>query len=86
MRFDQRGCGLSDWSVEDFSFDAQVGDIELIVDALGLERFALLGLSQGGAFAVEYAVRHPERVSQLILYVSFHRGRLFSGSEESAEC
>jgi len=84
VRFDQRGCGLSDWSVEDFSFDAQVGDIELIVDALGLERFALLGLSQGGAFAVEYAVRHPERVSQLILYGSYPRGSAFSGPEEAA--
>ena len=65
VRFDQRGCGLSDWSVEDVSFDAQVGDLESAVDALGLERFALLGVSQGGAFGVEYAVRHPDRVSQL---------------------
>jgi pimeloyl-ACP methyl ester carboxylesterase len=83
VRFDQRGCGLSDWSVEDLSFAAHVGDLESVVDALGLERFALLGVSQGGAFAVEYAVRHPERVSQLILYGSYPRGRAFGGPEVS---
>ena len=79
IRFDQRGCGLSDWTVEDLSFPAQVSDLECVVDALGLDRFALLGISQGGSFAIEYAVRHPEKVSHLILYGAFpigfrHRG------------
>ena len=69
--FDQRGCGFSDWTTEDVSLAAQVGDLETVVDAVGLERFALFGVSHGGAFAVECAVRHPERVSQLILYGSF---------------
>jgi len=68
IRFDQRGCGLSDWSVEDMSFEARVSDLEAVVDALELERFALLGISQGGAAAAEYAVRHPERVSHLVIY------------------
>jgi len=84
VRFDQRGCGLSDWSVEEISFDAHVGDLESVVDALGLDRFALLGVSQGGAFAVEYAVRHPERVSQLILYGSEPRGRALGEPEAAA--
>ena len=49
IRFDQRGIGLSDWNVEDMSFDARVSDLETVVDALDLETFALLGISQGGA-------------------------------------
>jgi pimeloyl-ACP methyl ester carboxylesterase len=64
--YDQRGCGLSDASVRDFSLDAWVGDFEAVVDGLGLPRFPLLGMSQGGAVAIAYAVRHPERVSHLV--------------------
>mgnify|MGYP001375402824 CR=1 FL=1 len=64
VRFDQRGNGLSDWNVEDLSFDARVSDLETVVDALGLEQFALLGISQEGAAAADYSIRHPERVSQ----------------------
>lgn len=75
VRYDQRGCGLSDWSVDDLSFEARVRDLEAVVDAQGLERFALLGISQGGATATEYTVRHPERVSQLILYGAYPRSR-----------
>jgi pimeloyl-ACP methyl ester carboxylesterase/tRNA A-37 threonylcarbamoyl transferase component Bud32 len=74
VRYDERGCGLSDWEVEDFSFDAWVDDLEAVVDALGLERFALLGLSQGGPVAISYAVRHPERVSHLVLYGTYACG------------
>ena len=59
--FDQRGCGLSDSSVADFSLDAWVGDLEAVVDAAGLERFPLLGISQGASVSIEYAARHPER-------------------------
>ena len=68
VRYDERGCGLSDWDVDEFSVEAWVRDLETVVDALSLERFALLGLSQGGPVAISYAVRHPERVSHLILY------------------
>jgi DNA-binding winged helix-turn-helix (wHTH) protein/pimeloyl-ACP methyl ester carboxylesterase len=67
VRWDERGCGLSDWNVDDLSLDAWVRDQEAVVEALGLDRFALLGISQGGAVAVAYAARHPERVSHLIL-------------------
>jgi pimeloyl-ACP methyl ester carboxylesterase len=76
VRYDERGCGLSDWNVNDFTLDAWVTDLEAVVEALGLERFPLLGISQGAAIAVEYAVRHPEKVSRLILYGGYLRGRL----------
>jgi pimeloyl-ACP methyl ester carboxylesterase/DNA-binding winged helix-turn-helix (wHTH) protein len=74
VRFDQRGSGLSDRSVDDLSFEAWVLDLETVVEAAGVERFALLGISQGGAVAVEYAVRHPEKVSKLILCGAYPRG------------
>lgn len=76
IRYDERGCGLSDWDVERFGFDDWVDDLEVVVDAVGIERFPLLGLSQGGAVAVAYAVRHPERVSRLVLWGAYPRGRL----------
>jgi len=75
VRYDERGCGLSDWEVADFSLDAWVNDLELVVDAAGLDRFPLLGISQGGAVAIAYAVRHPERVSHLVLAGAYCRGR-----------
>ncbi len=74
VRYDERGCGLSDWEVKDISLEAWVRDLEIVVDALELERFPLLGLSQGGPVAVAYAVRHPERVSHLILYGTYDIG------------
>ena len=75
IRYDERGCGLSDWEATDFSFDDWVADLESVVEALGLERFPLLGVSQGGAVAVAYAARHPERVSRLVLCSAYARGR-----------
>jgi class 3 adenylate cyclase/predicted esterase len=74
VRYDERGCGLSDWQVEDFSFEAWVRDLEAVVDTLGLERFPILGVSQGGPVAITYAVRHPERVSHLVLYGTYASG------------
>jgi pimeloyl-ACP methyl ester carboxylesterase/DNA-binding CsgD family transcriptional regulator len=76
VRYDERGCGLSDWDVVDFSFETRVRDLEQVVDANGLSRFPLLAISQGGSIAVAYAARHPERVSHLVLYGAFARGRL----------
>jgi class 3 adenylate cyclase/pimeloyl-ACP methyl ester carboxylesterase len=67
VRYDARGNGLSDRDVAEVSFDAFVNDLEAVVDAAGLERFALLGISQGCAVSVAYAVRHPERITHLIL-------------------
>lgn len=75
VRYDERGCGLSDWDVSDFSLEAWVQDLETVVDAMGLERFPLLGISQGAAVSVAYAVRHPEKVTHLILYGGYARGR-----------
>jgi pimeloyl-ACP methyl ester carboxylesterase/predicted Ser/Thr protein kinase len=74
VRYDDRGNGLSDWDAADVSFPAWVRDLEMVADAAGLERFALFGLSRGGAVAIEYAARHPERVSHLILLGAYCRG------------
>jgi pimeloyl-ACP methyl ester carboxylesterase/DNA-binding CsgD family transcriptional regulator len=76
VRYDERGCGLSDWDVPTLDFDSWVDDLESVVEALGVPRFAVLGISQGAAVAVAYAVRHPERVSHLILHGGYARGRL----------
>jgi pimeloyl-ACP methyl ester carboxylesterase/DNA-binding winged helix-turn-helix (wHTH) protein len=74
LRYDGRGNGLSEWDVEDVSFESWVQDLETVVDAAGLDEFALMGHSQGGAVAIAYAVRHPERVSHLILCGAYSRG------------
>jgi pimeloyl-ACP methyl ester carboxylesterase/DNA-binding CsgD family transcriptional regulator len=74
VRYDPRGSGLSDREVTDFSLDAMVTDLEAVADALKLHRFPLIGLCQGGAVAVAYAARHPERVSRLVLYDSYLHG------------
>jgi pimeloyl-ACP methyl ester carboxylesterase/DNA-binding CsgD family transcriptional regulator len=76
VRLDERGCGLSERKVEDFSFDAFVRDVEAVADAAGLRQFALFGHSQGGAVAIEYAARHPERVTHLVLLGAYVRGSL----------
>ena len=68
VRYDERGFGMSDWTVKDFSLEARVDDLEAIIAATGLERFALLGMSGGSGVAMAYAIAHPERVSRLILY------------------
>ena len=74
IRYDARGNGMSDWDVDELSIDAWVSDLETVVDAAGVERFPLLGISQGAAVSVAYAVRHPERVSHLVLYGGFALG------------
>jgi len=85
IRYDQRGCGLSDRVVADISFDAWLHDLETVVDAAGLARFTLLGMSQGAAIAVAYAVRHPERVARLVIYGGFAKGRRRRGLPEQDE-
>ncbi len=85
VRYDSRGNGLSDWIVDEISFDAYVRDLESVVDAAKLDRFALLGISQGCAISIAYAVRHPARVSHLVLYGGFARGRRRRSPEGIAE-
>lgn len=82
IRYDERGCGLSDWDATDFTFDDWVTDLESVVEALGLTRFPLLGVSQGGAVAVAYAARHPEKVSRLVLCSAYAQGRAVRASGE----
>jgi DNA-binding winged helix-turn-helix (wHTH) protein/acyl-CoA thioesterase FadM len=83
IRYDERGNGLSDWDVDDISFEAFVRDLETVVDAAGLERFSLFGISQGSAVSIAYTVRHPERVDRLILYGGFARGRARRNPEQA---
>ncbi|WP_206447744.1 alpha/beta fold hydrolase [Agrococcus sp. KRD186] len=73
-RFDERGFGLSDWEVSDFSLEARIGDLETIVEHVPHERFALLGVSSGAPVAIAYAARHPDRVSRLVLYAPISSG------------
>jgi len=74
VRYDERGNGLSDWLVGELSFDAFVADLETVVDASGVDRFALMGISQGAAVSIAYAVKYPERVSNLILFGGYAAG------------
>jgi pimeloyl-ACP methyl ester carboxylesterase/DNA-binding CsgD family transcriptional regulator len=76
IRYDQRGCGLSDRSPPSTSFEAWLEDLEAVVEAQGLKKFALFGMSQGGAIAIAYAARHPDKVSHLILFGAYVRGAL----------
>jgi DNA-binding SARP family transcriptional activator/pimeloyl-ACP methyl ester carboxylesterase len=83
IRYDERGCGLSDRDVPDHTFEAWISDLETVVDAAGLDRFPLLGISQGGPVAIAYAARHPERVSHLVIYGSYAQGRRTRASSQS---
>jgi pimeloyl-ACP methyl ester carboxylesterase len=74
VRYDQRGSGLSDRKRTDFSLDSELRDLETVIDHLKLKRLALIGISVGGPISVAYIVKHPRRVSHLILYGSFARG------------
>jgi pimeloyl-ACP methyl ester carboxylesterase len=85
VHYDERGNGLSDWDNPTFSIDAFVRDLEAVVDALGLDRFALIGSSKGGPTAMAYAARHPERVSRLVLYGAFAQGWRVRGDSAEIE-
>jgi pimeloyl-ACP methyl ester carboxylesterase len=81
VRYDQRGTGLSDRNRTDFTLESELKDLETVIDRLKLKRLALFGFSIGGPIAVAYIARHPHRVSRLILYNTFARGKAM-GSEE----
>ena len=85
VRYDERGCGLSDREPQNFSFEGWLLDLEAAVDALELERFSLLGISQGGPVAIAYAAKHPGRVSHLVLYGTYARGRNYRMTEAQRE-
>ncbi len=85
IRYDERGCGLSDRDIGELSLDHWVGDLETVVDAAGAERFTLLGISQGAAISVAYAARHPERVERIVLYGGYAQGRNHRGDRELSE-
>ena len=74
VRYDERGSGLSEWDVHEFSLDSWVTDLETVVDNLELDTFDLLGTSHGGAISIAYAARHPERVRRLIFFGAYAEG------------
>jgi len=85
VQYDGRGCGLSERGLRDYSLDARVRDLEAVVDALKLKRFALWGYSAGGPTMIAYAARHPDRVTRVILYATYAGGPIDSNSEAAKE-
>ena len=85
IRYDERGNGLSDWEVKDISFNAFVEDLETVVATTQLDKFALLGISQGASVSIEYAIKYPEKVSQLILFGGYAAGWRIGASEQQIQ-
>lgn len=84
VRYDERGCGMSDWQGVPLTIDHWVGDLEAIIEAARpAGPITLLGISQGAAACIRYAIRHPERVSRLILYGGYTRGAFHRGAPEA---
>jgi pimeloyl-ACP methyl ester carboxylesterase/DNA-binding CsgD family transcriptional regulator len=85
VRYDERGCGMSDWDIRDLTLDRRIADLETVVDAAGVaEPFVLLGLSHGACACIAYAVRHPERVAGMVLCGGYARGALRRGDGGAA--
>lgn len=86
IRYDDRGCGMSEWNVAEFSADRSVEDLEKVIEvAQPRKPFVLLGISQGGATAIRYAVAHPDHVSHLILYGAYAQGRAVADDRQAEE-
>lgn len=85
IRYDERGNGLSSWNIQDFSFEAWVRDFERLAEEVKEEKFTLLGISQGAAVAISYAVKHPERVEKMVLHGSFARGWMKRSNTDDVE-
>jgi len=85
LRYDPRGTGLSDWDVEHVSFERQLADLEAVVEAARIERFAMLGISQGAGLAIAYTHRHPGRVTRLVILGGCARGRMRRGGGAAAD-
>jgi pimeloyl-ACP methyl ester carboxylesterase/DNA-binding CsgD family transcriptional regulator len=84
LRHDSRGCGLSDRGVGNLSFETWVRDLECVVEAADFQRFAMVGTCWGGPIAIEYAARHPEQVTHLVLYGTYSRGTQRRGNSSQA--
>lgn len=85
LRHDSRGCGLSDRDTDKLSFENWVTDLARVVDAAGFRRFPIVATCWGGPVAIEYAARYPDRVSHLILYGTYARGRMRRGQPDETE-
>ena len=86
VRYDERGCGMTDWNVDELTVETWVDDLEAVIDAAAFEEpFALLGISHGTAACVAYAVRHPERVSRMVLYGGYALGYNYRSSDAGRE-
>ena len=85
VRYDERGCGMTDRAIGQLSFDRWVADLEAVAETIDAQQFVLLGISQGAATAVAYAVKHPERVSRLVLYGGYVRGAAVRGTPREAQ-
>jgi pimeloyl-ACP methyl ester carboxylesterase/DNA-binding CsgD family transcriptional regulator len=84
IRHDERGCGMSEWNIRDLSLDRRVKDLETVVEASGLsEPFTLMGMSQGAAVCIAYAIRHPDRVARMVLCGGYARGAMRRTDEEA---
>ena len=84
IRYDQRGNGMSDWDDVDITFELMVDDLERVIDCYNFEKIAILGASQAASVSIAYSLRHPDRVSHLILYGGYARGRRRRGDPEAA--
>ena len=84
VRYDERGCGMSDWQAGPLSLDQWAKDLELVIDVARPDGpVTLLGISQGAATCIQYAIRHPERVGRMILYGGYARGGLRRGTQST---
>jgi pimeloyl-ACP methyl ester carboxylesterase/DNA-binding CsgD family transcriptional regulator len=85
VRYDERGFGLSEWDTSDFSLERRLADLESLVEATGLDRFAVMGMSGGAPVALAYAHAHPERVTRIVLYGGMARGGLQQADDEAEQ-
>ena len=85
IRYDGRGVGLSDRNVAEITFATMLDDLEAAINSTRIERFVLLGISGGAATSIAYAVKHPERVSKLVLFGGYARGRNKRETSQDAE-
>lgn len=85
IRYDERGFGMSDWDVDDFSLERRLADLEQLVEAAGIDRFAMMGMSGTAPVALAYAAKHPERISRLVLYGAVAKGGYVVDDDEAEQ-